>query len=405
MRTPKRKVASATLLQGDSLEVLGELEPESVDAIVTDPPYGLEFMGAEWDRLCPGSLRGDVSGGAAMQAWHRRWAEPALGVLRPGAHLLAFGGTRTYHRLTSALEDAGFEIRDSLMWLYGSGFPKSRDVSKAIDKTEGAEREVVGRANGIASQNTQSLGPFAPEYDATLPATPEAAQWEGWGTALKPGHEPIVVARKPLSGTVAQNVLEHGTGAINIDGCRVRSDRGGGRWPANVVFSHLEECKWVETRKVRSDGHFPASRGAGGLSTDGHSGQDGLPERRTSGENAEIWDCAAGCPIAELDSQSGLLVSGANPKRRHSAKFRTSYGDFAGQADAKPQRGTDRGGASRFFYCAKTSRAERNAGLPDLLVNDHPTVKPISLLRWLVRLVTPPGGRVLDPFLGSGSAG
>lgn len=424
------------LLEGDCLEKLAELEPGSVDAIVTDPPYGLEFMGEEWDRLAVGKPRKGAAAGSAMQAWHRQWAEPAFRVLRPGGHLLAFGGTRTYHRLTCALEDAGFEIRDSIMWLYGTGFPKSLDVSKAIDAAAGARREKIGtrcagvRARGEKDRHTVGAS-RAVEVDITAPATPDAAQWEGWGTALKPAHEPIVFARKPLIGTVAQNVLEHGTGAINVNACRIGSEsterkRTGndfglvnddgwetpgtngsvaGRWPANVVFSHLEECEQVGRVKVKSDGHFPSARGAGGISTHGHDGQDGLAERHTSGETMEAYKCAPGCPVAALDEQSGMLVSGANPVRRHSDKFRGTYGDFAGQANASPQRGTDRGGASRFFYCSKPSRAERNAGLSDLLINDHPTVKPIGHLRWLVRLVTPPGGRVLDLFLGSGSTG
>jgi DNA modification methylase len=411
------------LLEGDCLEILAAMEPESVDAIVTDPPYGLEFMGAAWDRLAAGQPRKGAAAAAAMQAWHRQWAEPAFRVLRPGGHLLAFGGTRTYHRLTCALEDAGFEIRDSIMWLYGTGFPKSLDVSKAIDAAAGARREKIGtrlagiRAPGEKDRHTVG-GSRAVEVDVTAPSTPDAARWEGWGTALKPAHEPIVVARKPLIGTVAKNVLEHGTGAINVDACRIavecteRKRTGGhprrsstGRWPANVVLSHLEGCMQVGPVKVRSDGHFPSARGAGGISTDGHDGQDGLAERHTSGETVEAWRCAPGCPVAALDEQSGILVSGANPVRRKSDKFRGIYGDFAGQADANPQRGTDRGGASRFFYCAKPSRAERNAGLSNPFINDHPTVKPIGHLRWLIRLVTPPGGRVLDLFLGSGSTG
>ncbi len=475
MTAAMRKPEPALLLQGDCMKVMGELEPQRVDAIVTDPPYGLEFMGAKWDRLGDGRIREGGSAGEAMEAWHRQWAEPALRVLRPGGHLLAFGGTRTYHRLTCALEDAGFEIRDSTMWLYGSGFPKSLDVSKAIDKAGGespkrqaevlrAAREradlsrddlasLVGctpssvrdweegraRASGLPvefivpsaeyrEKLAEHLGYTADERavigvvedrrgDGTViglghsgvaygdPSTANGLRWEGWGTALKPAHEPIVVARKPLIGPVAQNVLEHRTGGINVGACRIGAGSAAGRWPANVVLSHLDECEQIGVVEARSDGHFPAARGVGGLSTDGHSGQKCLGERNTSGEPAETWECAPGCPVADLDEQSGLLVSGANPIRRSSDKRRGIYGDFAGQENANPRRGADRGGASRFFYCAKTSQAERNAGLPELLVNDHPTVKPIGLVRWLVRLVTPPGGRVLDPFLGSGSTG
>ena len=444
------------LLHGDCLERLAEMEPESVDAIVTDPPYGLEFMGAAWDRLAVGQSRKGGAAGAAMQAWHRQWAEPAFRVLRPGGHLLAFGGTRTYHRLTCALEDAGFEIRDSIMWLYGTGFPKSLDVSKAIDKAAGAEREVAGRrptypdgtrggrpkpphervATGLNKGGFANPGGTTP---ITPPASPEAAHWEGWGTALKPAHEPIVVARKPLIGTVAENVLEHGTGGIDVDGCRIEHAGAGdlavsfvknpgrddkltsgtygadrpqqsvntvGRWPANIVLSHLEDCDQVGTRDVRSnsqEGNRPASPASpilgSGLESTGGAGHgiDGI-------ETIGAWECAPGCPIAELDRQSGYLHGAGNvvPSRRGESGY---AGGWDGAASSRPVALDSGGGASRFFYSAKTSRAERNEGLSDLLVNDHPTVKPISLMRWLVRLVTPPGGQVLDLFLGSGSTG
>lgn len=240
-------------------------DENSVDAIVTDPPYGLSFMGKDWDHGVPGA-----------EFWAR-----ALRVLKPGGHLLAFGGARTYHRLASAVEDAGFEIRDQIMWVYGSGFPKSLDVSKAIDKAAGAEREVVGESSRHVGKKTQRLdglngtSTFAetPGMGAyiTAPATEAARQWQGFGTALKPAHEPIVLARKPLIGTVAANVLDHGTGALNIDGCRVGhgvrfnapagnkacgnslnrravgmpEDAEGrtveGRWPANLILSYNED--------------------------------------------------------------------------------------------------------------------------------------------------------------------
>src|SRR5215218_7441332 len=284
-----------------------------------------------------------------MQAWHRRWAEQALRVLRPGGHLLAFGGTRTYHRLACAVEDAGFEIRDSIMWLYGSGFPKSHDVSKAIDKAAGAGRKVVRVGKGAATQRTESLGAYEPEYTATVPSTPEAARWEGWGTALKPAHEPIVVARKPLIGTVAKNVLRHGTGGINVAGCRIghanaadlsaslaknpgrddevssvvygadrpqQSVNRNGRWPANVVLSHAEDCELVGVRKVKGSGSV--SRNEASAKTDvvlgnfagrtpfvAYADEDGA-------ETVEAWECAPRCPVAMLDLQSGHLASAGN---------------------------------------------------------------------------------------------
>ena len=583
--------------QGDCVEQMRGFEADSIDAIVTDPPYALNFMGKAWD-----------TAGVAFDP--ATWTE-ALRVLKPGGHLLAFGGTRTYHRLTCAIEDAGFEVRDSLGWQhmepvfcrcgslpysqngdddlcrvragvsdvpapasegegadllspmqreasgpgvgearpqgsggldgrepcelhgedergeqpglegrgdvlaeegelpgdqvrpsagvgeadgpegrlhhgapapdgdedratadadggrashrprsaeqrpgesgtlavewiaqgggawpgcprcgkpleppffagplawdYGSGFPKSLDVSKAIDKAAGAEREVVGRnpndreANSAIDFNGKGNGFI------TAPATPEAAQWQGWGTALKPAHEPIVLARKPLTGTVAGNVLAHGTGAINVDGCR-------------VAMSDEDR----EVVNSRSGGQHEAEHWQG----PGKAREVG--ERFTSAEGGRwpanvILDPEA---AALLDEQSGTLTSGANPTRRRSDKFRTAYGDFEGESECIPARGADSGGASRFFYCAKASRAERNAGLegfeeravfkgnlPDnpkcercdrqrigalgadpcdceepkwaenrdsLMRNVHPTVKPIALMRWLCRLVTPP---------------
>jgi DNA modification methylase len=335
------------ITEGDCVEVMEAMRPSSIDAIVCDPPYEIAFMGRGWDNA-----------GVAFDI--RTW-QAAYRLLKPGGHLLAFGAARTYHRMTVAIEDAGFEIRDSIMWLYGQGFPKSHDVSKAIDKAAGAEREVIGhRTDGAGNGSVVGLGSdrsMATEYDETAPATAEAVQWQGWGTALKPAHEPIVVARKPLAGTVAANVLEHGTGALNIDASRIGSSDGGtrstsrgdqqGRWPANVI----------------------------------------MDEERA----------------AELDEQTGTLRSGANPKRRGADGDRTVLGAYAGQADAKPARGADAGGASRFFYVPKPSPAERNRGLPAGEKNTHTTVKPIALMRYLVRLVTPPDGIVLDPFMGSGT--
>lgn len=470
-----------TILHGDCREQLATLPDCSVDSIVTDPPYELGFMGKRWD-----------ASGIAYDP--QVWGE-CLRVLKPGGHLLAFGGTRTYHRMTVAIEDAGFEIRDSIHWLYGSGFPKSLDVSKAIDKQRDdradiyrvtawvrAARDAAGITNrtiddafgfaGMAghwtSCKSQPAVPtldqvptlldvlgvnaddvpdeirrllwdlngrkgqpgdnwakrevvgmqqvpaghaFAGELyggdsssvmvDVTDPATDAARQWNGWGTALKPAHEPIVLARKPLAGTVAANVLEYGTGALNIDGTRVAAhdgvpvfaqkgepsngvlghglngsartgamDTSTGRWPANLVLTHSPDC------------------------------------------NSE---CAPGCPVATLNTQSGNTRDGVAVNRNEHDPERQGYGGGWG-TDPRPDRGYGgSGGASRFFtvttwdpeldvpflYVAKPSRRERNAGLDD--ANHHPTVKPTALMRHLIRLITPPGGTVLDPFLGSGT--
>ena len=428
------------LLLGDCLEVMRTLSDCSVDAVVTDPPYGLSFMGKKWDYDVPSV---------------EIWAE-CLRVLKPGGHLLAFAGTRTQHRMAVRIEDAGFEIRDMIAWVYGSGFPKSMDVSKAIDRMDAseeqerrrlrftawvrgtgatsrqideatgtnmgghyttaasqpaimtrehleqcrhllgdvpkwvereadirsvesrnmAEREVVGVQKNVMSGWDMDGGTRFTDRNITAPATPEAQQWAGWGTALKPALEPITMARKPLEGTVAANVLAHGTGGINVDGCRVgetvetwpasRSYAPGqkqpghtgatqgtsaapaGRWPANLIHSGEDEvvALFPQTNKsTPSKGHFRNENAAG--------------DERT--------------PIG-----AGLYDAGAW---------------IAGSQHA------DTGSAARFFYTAKCSKKDRSDG------NTHPTVKPTDLMRYLCRLVTPPGGIVLDPFMGSGSTG
>jgi site-specific DNA-methyltransferase (adenine-specific) len=390
-----------TIHHGDCREVMATLDAESVDAIVSDPPYGLSFMGKGWDHGVPGV---------------EFWVE-AMRVAKPGAHLLAFGGTRTYHRLACAIEDAGWEIRDCVMWVYGSGFPKSHDVSKAIDKAAGAERKVVGihrhaHLNKYRSQ-ASTYGTPTNNTEETAPATDAARQWQGWGTALKPAWEPIIVARKPLVGTVAENVLKHGTGGINVDGCRVEptgesrervgepsqerrynkagatdfaatpSTRGGnpaGRWPANVIHDGSEEVV----------GLFPQT-----------CASSGRPRRNTAAAH-----------------------NATNSMGKSVADWTTLGHDDNG------------GSAARFFYCAKASKADRDEGcegLPQTIKqsvahgdkrhgtlpytnepremnprprgNHHPTVKPTDLMRYLCRLVAPPGGIVLDPFTGSGSTG
>lgn len=362
-----------TLYPGDCLEVMPTLAADSVDSIVTDPPYGLSFMGKDWDHGVPGEPF---------------WRE-ALRVAKPGAHLLAFGGTRMFHRLAVAIEDAGWEIRDTVMWVYGSGFPKSLNVSKAIDKAAGAEREVVGtklgrpgyslkngEAGGVAMEGNVdgSLRNAEAECAITAPATDAARQWDGWGTALKPAWEPVIVARKPLNGTVAANVQQHGTGALNVDGCRVEVDpedvRSGGfgkgkrPWQTGDVGGN--------TVRVGSEvGRWPAN-----LIHDGSEEAVELFPTTTSG--------------------------GGNKSRKGTTANTTCYGVY--NSPPPDIREVDTGSAARFFYCAKASRADRNGGL-EAARNPHPTVKPTALMRYLCRLVTPPGGVVLDPFMGSGSTG
>jgi len=352
-----------TIHHGDCREVMATLDAESVDAIVSDPPYGLSFMGKGWDHGVPGV---------------EFWTE-ALRVAKPGAHLLAFGGTRTYHRLACAIEDAGWEIRDCVMWVYGSGFPKSHDVSKAIDKAAGAEREKRWKAvTANSSVGTLEPRPWLDEarknggcfVDGDAPATDAARQWSGWGTALKPAWEPIIVARKPLVGTVAENVLTHGTGAINVDGCRVKTDdslNGGAyakngtertdEWGASNGFRRNQALEYVQP-----SGRWPAN-----LIHDGSEEVVGL------------------FPVTK-DGVSSPNVKG-----------KEAYGGGFGGAFHPGYGGG--GSAARFFYCAKASKADRGSD------NKHPTVKPTDLMRYLCRLVTPPGGVVLDPFTGSGSTG
>jgi hypothetical protein len=454
------------LAHGDCLDVLRSMPDCSVDAVVTDPPYGLSFMGKKWDYDVP-----------SVEVW----AE-CLRVLKPGGHLLAFAGTRTQHRMAVRIEDAGFEIRDMIAWVYSTGFPKSLDVSKAIDKMDASEEqerrrlrftawvrstgatsrqideatgtnmgghytdaasqpaimtrehleqcrhllgdvpEWVEREADIRSVESRNFaerevvaagkpkgksrgvyGDFAEDsYNYTAPATPEAQQWSGWGTALKPAMEPITMARKPLAGTVAANVLTHGTGAINVDGCRV----GGEPWKAHSATG-LGSVKFFtegETPVIEKAPH-DAGRWPANLLHDGSE------------------------EVVGLFPQSS---SGANPTRRGGM----GYHGAEGQESCDAPRGAESGSAARFFYCCKASKRDRDEGLDAFAIrsagevtggredgsaglqspragagrtngarNVHPTVKPTDLMRYLCRLVTPPGGVVLDPFMGSGSTG
>lgn len=396
VRTP-----TVTLWHGDCRDVMATLPDASVDAVVTDPPYELGFMGKGWDAS---GIAYDVA----------MWAD-CLRVLKPGGHLLAFGGSRTWHRLVCAVEDAGFEVRDSIAWVYASGFPKSLDVSKAIDKAAGAEREVVGDkldrpgyhlvpgarsgealGDGI-NGHTQAQRLAAAQI--TAPATPDAARWQGWGTALKPAFEPICVARKPLAGTVAATVLAHGTGALNIDGCRVGTDggtKGAGRGPQSDVYGDGLNGAFGEP--VPGLGRWPSNL----VLT--HAPDCG------SGDGDDTTPCVDGCPVAELDAQSGVTRSPSGPvtqgKRRDGSGWDRPVND---RHDGLGIGYADSGGASRFFptfrYQAKAPTKERPKVEIDGKGVAHPTVKPLALIRWLVRLVTPPGGTVLDLFGGSGTTG
>ena len=424
---------------GDCIEVLKTLPDNSVDSIVTDPPYGIGFMNKEWDSptklkeqqekdLERAKKRGKVEakfspfpgqgwGGAKeakwFQEWCELWAAECLRVLKPGGYILSFSAPRTYHRMTTAFEDVGFEIRDQLMWLFGSGFPKSLNIGKAIDKLEGNERETIGQyqrpdgtkrnyenfneTNGVTSFNSDKYSKQG------RPISIGDTEWEGWGTALKPAHEPIVMARKPLSEkTNAENVLKWGTGALNIDGSRIGTDD-------------------IKTNGWGDKGFVAGENYEGGI----HQGR--FPSNVLIDEEAGKM----------IDEQSGI---GKGQKKPRVQKGTVDYTNDTWGLKVKDGHISptydDMGGASRFFYCAKVSGKERNMGCDDLgdktsqlnsggigrktsvekrlesngenaptRKNFHPTVKPIKLMEYLIKLVTRKGGVVLDPFLGSGSTG
>lgn len=370
------------LLHGDCLYQMKTLPDNSVDSIVTDPPYGLSFMGKSWDYEVP---KADM------------WRE-ALRVLKPGGHLLAFFGARTYHRGVVNIEDAGFEIRDQIMWIYGSGFPKSHNIGKAIDKSQGLQREIIKGA-GAASSNTKSLGKFSNDAISN-----DAKQWDGWGTALKPANEPIVVARKPLEKglTIAENVLKWGCGAINIDESRIGTEIIKSNMDVKA-FQKWKEQDGREKKEVESvDPRFSTGRWPANI----------------------MFDEAA---ASVLDEQSGNSKSSSAKRNNKPSENIAMSGANLGHVSSGHD---DFGGASRFFYVAKASKSERNKGLEGMPLvesgikndsgrgfsesdphkkilnqNHHPTVKPIKLMQYLIKLVTPPNGTVLDPFMGSGSTG
>jgi DNA modification methylase len=384
------------ILHGDNRQRLKEFPDNHFDSCVCDPPYELGFMGKAWDKS---GIAYDVA----------MWKE-VYRVMKPGAHLLAFGGSRTYHRLACAIEDAGFQIRDQIMWLYGSGFPKSLDVGKAIDKAAGAKRTEkvwIDKYHDGGNRQTQEKGSTQISFgcDANfnlkeLPVTPLARQWDGWGTALKPAHEPIVMARKPLEGTVVANILKHGTGAINVAGCRIEGSVVSNPLVRNAPGFRSDGLVQGETRQgVVSTGRWPAN-----------VIHDGSPE-----------------VLASFPDSKGQQGDVRGTEQSHTGGEGTAcYGEYGRVPAGK--RG-DNGSAARFFYCAKASQEERNRGLETRkasqrdesrkegnpggdnprnggvkpVKNNHPTVKPLSLMAYLVRLVTPPGGLGLDIFCGSGS--
>lgn len=362
--------ADYCLMLGRSEYRLRELPIDHFHACVTDPPYNLGFMGKDWDK------QGTP---AFFQHWCRTWGRALIRTLRPGAYALVFGGTRTYHRMISGLEDAGFVVRDCLMWLYGSGFPKNHNISKAIDKAAGATREIVdlrriGPGNGLTNyarlndDGWKAIGIDPGHLPITLPATALAQEWEGWGAALKPAWEPIALLQKPPDRDIAQNVIRWGVGGLNIDECRIPFSGATPRGSGNDLGYH-----------------------GGGYGTGGNV----TPDRGRHPANL-IFDEAA---AAMLDAQSGARKGGHFPHTRTpNAIYGGGKGTSTTQAGGERKMG-DTGGASRFFYQPKASARDRGTD------NNHPTVKPIRLIRYLHRLITPIGGEAIDPFMGSGRHG
>jgi DNA modification methylase len=379
------------LINADCIEAMKAMPDNSVDSIVTDPPYELGFMGKSWD----------ASGIAFnIEVW-----QEALRVIKPGGHLIAFSGSRTYHRMAVAIEDAGFQIRDQIMWVYGSGFPKSHNISKGIDKAAGAERnrdlKWVAIASGSGNYGGGAKGGEMAMVADDVAITDEAKQWDGWGTALKPAHEPMVLARKPLEGTVANNVLTFGVGGLNIDGTRVGSELmvnpPGSTNPRNSMGDGWRE----DAESTTAIGRFPANFI--------HDGSD---------EVVALFPTSTNMSKGIRGRGSDIYANG-----KGFANTLAEVGQEVGYGDS--------GSAARFFYCAKASKRDRNEGLEgfeakrdhdgrkdggvggdnprnrtnNAKLNHHPTVKPTSLMQYLIRLVTPPNGIVLDPFMGSGSTG
>jgi len=480
------------ILCGNNLDKLKEFPDNYFDAIVTDPPYGLGnepnaeemlkawiesgymevkgvgFMGKEWDSFVPQPLF---------------WKE-AFRVLKHGGHIVSFFGTRTYDWGVMAMRLAGFEVRDCIQWVYGSGFPKSHNISKAIDKMQGAEREVVGKKEcgyqvsisktRLEQGHRPNLTNSTKEVNITAPATEKAKEWDGWGSALKPANEPIVLARKPLEKglSIAENVLKWRTGGINIDGCRVgseirtmpifsndkksdetqfnlnpnvqhhREETSQGRFPANLILTHHPDCVCNGLKKVISDSHHTTKYNGNITLYEGgwKDGEDmGNKFADANGkETIENWTCHEDCPIKIMDEQSGDRKGWASQNHNNFSPYGgNSFNSSETNRFGFHKGYNDKGGASRFFYCAKASKKEKNVGLNKFdkkqttgggggvgdyiddvdsasgkfgsekapSKNFHPTIKPINLMQYLVRLITPPNGIVLDPFMGSGTTG
>jgi len=406
--TPYYSQNGITIYHGKAEDVLKELADNSVDSLVTDPPAGISFMGKIWDH--------DYGGRDGWcEAFAAIFAE-CLRVIKPGAHGLVWALPRTSHWTATALEDAGFEIRDRVSHFFGTGFPKSLDVSKAIDRMAGVEQIPTGefkrasiQRNGVG--DTWARGAFASHPEETkrvaitIPATDAARQWQGWGIALKPACEDWWLVRKPLSEkSIAANVLRWGTGAINIDGCRIgtggrekQDGPSGAGFKTDKFMGAMGRGEPTQPNGLRksSAGRWPShlvlSHSAGCRQSPGHADPDGT-------ETVEAWDCCDCCPVRMLDEQSGETVDGMAVNRNRPANIPNTIYNQGWKHSGRDEGYSGRGGASRFFYIAKPSKRERNLGGID---NRHPTVKSIQLMRYFCRMITPPGGTVLDCFGGT----
>jgi DNA modification methylase len=513
-------MSTITLREGDVIEQLKLLEDNSIDSIITDPPYNLSFMGKKWD---------NKGAPKEFQQWCAEWGQECLRVLRNGGYILVFGGTRTFHRVTSGLEDAGFTIKDCLSWNYGTGFPKSHNISKAIDKLGGDPKFLKHMAHSLKSARKSrnmsisecdklfcdsstnwswlegrresiniptleqqkrivkewpELEPIFSNFNkkgelkgqkkhsrsggedwakkvgsqsqATVEqlydnATPASELWDGYGTGLKPAWEPIILAQKPFKGTYASNVLNQGVGALNIDSCRItvtdvttyennrrgfhermkndsaRPYEGGwkpntveveenkGRWPANAIFQHHPDCQVVGNAKIKGSIRKPTGKplfdDTGNADRSVQWNANNVKDTTVRGHGDEIvpvWECHADCPAHILDNQSGVSKSSDAVRRnKREDKKLTMGGKIHAKGGSETHGFKDKGGASRFFYCPKTAKKEKTCN--GLVENTHPTVKPIGLIEWVLKLSTPQGqamGRnpvVLDCFLGSGT--
>lgn len=427
-----------TIYNGDCVNVMKKMPDNSINTIITDPPYGLEFMGKEWDKFGKGK---NIAGGTAKkstpfqrpekgkvspsyyhwtleqkneyQKFTYDWAREALRIAKPGAIMLVFGGTRTWHRLACGIEDAGWIIKDTLMWLYGSGFPKSLNIGKAVDKKLGYKREITGKDHkfgrcdsGIYQMNVNNPNKME-FYRRDKPTSYEAKSWEGYGTALKPAYEPIIMAMKPLDGTYAENALKWGIAGLNIDGGRISAEKS-------------LEYNWTK-RKAPAGFHGDKTGIYGKGQIEGEKIKEYVPQGRFPANLLLDEESAK-----MLDEQSGMSKS--SDAIRHNNQRNFSGKGIYGKFNDKDIKGyNDKGGASRFFYCAKASKKERNMGLEDLPLkraggmdgrnngsfdgkitynqNIHLTVKPIKLMEYLCKLVYPPkeDAILLDPFMGSGT--